>query len=477
MSGGRRKKPNGAKPDTAGSVTVAYIHANEATMSWHHSLMELVNYDMGHEGRVMRGGWCAIHAGTGGLVEARNMAVDAFLKDRVGEWLWWVDTDMGFEPDTVDRLFEASDPRERPIVAALCFSLREDAPDGMGGWRTKMNPTIFDWTTEGETRKGFAVRFQYSKNALTQCSGTGSACILIHRSVFQKIEKDFGPIWYNRITNPTTGHLISEDLSFCIRANAAGFPIFVHTGVQASHAKTRWLIETDYDDQMMAEAVRLSLQGESEPAAVIVPVLNRPQNAEPFMRSFRTSNANATVYAVVGNADMASMQAWLKAGAKIIGTNRQTFAEKVNEAYRVTSEPWLLLVGDDVKFHPGWLQAAQKVGKDVVGTNDLGNPRVVAGEHTCHPLIRRSYIEEQGASWDGPGVVAHEGYGHWFVDDEIVTVAKQRSVWGFAKDSIIEHMHPLWKKGLMDETYEIGAAKAKNDKAHFEERLVRNVNA
>src|SRR4030081_2885653 len=107
MSGGRK---NGRKPDNSGAVTVAYIHSNEATMSWHHSLMELVNHDMGAEGRVMRGGWVAIHCGTGGLVEARNMAVESFLNDRVGEWLWWVDTDMGFAPNTIDRLLEAADP-------------------------------------------------------------------------------------------------------------------------------------------------------------------------------------------------------------------------------------------------------------------------------------------------------------------------------------------------------------------------------
>lgn len=445
-------------------------------MSFHHSLMELVNYDMGHEGRVMRGGWCAIHAGTGGLVEARNMAVESFLKDRIGEWMFWIDTDMGFAPDVIDRLLEAADPVARPIVGALCYSLREEDPDGMGGYRTRLTPTIYDWMHEGD-HKGFGVRWQYARNTLVQCNGTGSACILIHRSVFEKIEAKNGKIWYSRITNPTTGHLIGEDLSFCMRAGLCEVPVYVHTGVQASHAKTRWLIEADYDDQLMAEAVRLSLQKQTEPTAVIVPVLNRPQNAAPFMASLKASQANATAYAVIGNADAASMVAWTKAGARIIGTNKQTFAEKVNEAFPLTTEPWVLLVGDDVRFHSGWLAAAQKVGASasVVGTNDLGNPRVLAGEHSCHPLIRRVYIKEQGASWDGPGVVCHEGYGHWFVDDEIVTAAKQRGVWGFAPDSVIEHLHPLWKKGAMDLTYELGATKSEADKALFQARFEQYV--
>ena len=459
--------------DRLGAVTVAYVHSNDCTMSWHHSMQELVGWDMSHEGRIIRGGYVAIHAGTGELVEARNMAVEAFLKDRIGEWLFWIDTDMGFEPDTVDRLLEAADPLERPVVGGLCMALREYEPDGMGGYKTGLTPTIYDWTKDGE-HHGFGVRWRYAKNTLTRCNGTGSACILIHRSVFEKIAADEGPVWYDRIRNPTTGQKIGEDLSFCYRAAKAGFPIFVHTGVQASHAKLQWLSEKGYDDQLMAEAMRDALQEKIEPTAVIVPVMGRPQNAEPFMRSLKASTNRATAYVVANNADSKTIVAWVKAGAKIIGTNQHTFAEKVNEAHRVTSEPWELLVGDDVRFHPGWLEAAQSVGvagASVVGTNDLGNPRVLRGEHTCHPLIRRTYIDEVGASWDGPGIVAHEAYSHWFVDDEIVTAAKQRGVWGFAKDSIVEHMHPLWGKAPMDETYEKGASKAGKDKAHFEARL------
>jgi hypothetical protein len=113
--------------------------------------------------------------------------------------------------------------------------------------------------------------------------------------------------------------------------------------------------------------------------------------------------------------------------------------------------PWIFITGDDVRFHPGWLDHAQHIaaltGAHVVGTNDWGNPRVMAGEHGTHLLIRRSYIEEQGASWDGPGVVCHEGYRHNYVDDEIVTVAKQRGVWVSAPGSVVEHFHPMLGQG------------------------------
>jgi hypothetical protein len=150
----------------------------------------------------------------------------------------------------------------------------------------------------------------------------------------------------------------------------------------------------------------------------------------------------------------------------------------VNVGYAKTTEPWLLLTGDDVTFHPGWLDHAQYVGDNleasVVGTNDLGNPRVTAGDHSCHPLIRRAYVDRMGASWDGPGVVAHEGYRHWYVDDEIVTAARQRGVWQMALGSIVEHLHPAWGKAETDSTYKLGQSFAEQDKKLFQERLAVN---
>jgi hypothetical protein len=476
--------------DQSTAVTVAYVHANDCTMSWHHSIIEMLAHDMGNAGRVMRGGWVAIHSGTDGLVQSRNMAVKNFLEDKRADWLFWTDTDMGFAPDTIDRLLEAADPVERPIVGALCFCLQEVEPDQMGGYVTRLAPTIYDWTTSGE-QKGYAVRWQFSENALTRCAGTGSACILIHRSAFETVKKAHGAVWYDRIPNTSTGQLIGEDLSFCLRAGALNIPIYVHTGVKATHAKTNWFSDRHYQEQLQTDAIILSRQSAGEPTAVIVPVLGRPQNAEPFMKSLKASTSQAQAYAVVGpeatpEAFRASVDAWTAAGARVLVAEGRSFAQKVNHAYRQTTEPWLLLVGDDVAFHPGWLEKAQRAGgqtlvagttvleqglRQVIGTNDLGNPRVITGQHTCHPLIRRSYVDNWGASWDGPGVVCHEGYGHNFVDDELVAVAKQRGCWASAPDAIVEHLHPFWGKGKPDHTYELGQVTFNLDKKLFEKRF------
>jgi hypothetical protein len=473
------------EPEPA-AVVVAYVYSRDVTYSFHHSVIELIGYDLAHDARVLRGGYIAYKASTDGLADARNKVAKAFLEEHAADWLLWLDTDMGFQADTLERLLAAADPVSRPIVGALAFTQREEESDGMGGWRCRATPTVFDWAKLDDGQMGFAVRWGYPHDMLTRCAGTGSACILIHRSVFERVEERYGRSWYDRVPNVSMGQVISEDLSFCLRAGTLGIPVHVHTGVKTSHQKTLWLAEDDYYGQVALSQLPAAepVAPATDPVAVVVPVLGRPEHAERFMDSLRatTDMGLATVYAVLGGEDTAEAYqaveaAWRRAGAEVIGTTAISFAEKVNIAHKKTSQPWLFLVGSDVRFHPGWLDHAQAAITDavhVLGTNDLANPRVTSGQHATHLLVRRSYVDEVGASWDGPGVVAHEGFRHWFCDDEIVTAAKQRGTWAPCLTSKVEHLHPAWGKAPMDEVYELGAKYVDQDKRLFEQRLAEH---
>lgn len=232
-------------PVVDGSVCLAYVHANEVAHSWHMSMLELFGWDLSHERRVMRGGFLAMRCGTGGIVAARNEVAERFLAGDA-EWLFWLDTDMGFAPDTLDRLIAAADPVDRPIVGGLCFAQQEYTGDGLGGYRTRACPTLYQWVQVGDGQEGFTAWHDYPRDQLVPVAGTGSACILIHRGVLEKVADQYGPNWYSRMVNPSTQQLISEDLSFCAKAAAVGFPVHVDTGVKTSHLKPIWLAEGDY---------------------------------------------------------------------------------------------------------------------------------------------------------------------------------------------------------------------------------------
>jgi glycosyltransferase involved in cell wall biosynthesis len=212
---------------------------------------------------------------------------------------------------------------------------------------------------------------------------------------------------------------------------------------------------------------------------VVVPTLNRRDNPPALAESlFNTAEGRAQLWFVVEDNDQEQLNICRQTGAGVI-VHSGTFPQKVNFAwsylhYTGVCTPWFMPAGDDVVFSPGWLDAALQYAADtrcaVVGTNDLANRDVVAGYHATHPLISRSYIIEHGASWDGPGVVCHEGYHHCYVDNEWTQVAKDRGVFGVALSSIVEHMHPISGKVIDDGSYAYAYSKMREDAQLYAQR-------
>ena len=220
--------------------------------------------------------------------------------------------------------------------------------------------------------------------------------------------------------------------------------------------------------------------GKSDAVAVIVPALSRPQNVQPLVDSFNaTQRGVAKCYFVCDAEDTEQIEAVKAAGAEVVYCTLGrpgTYAEKVNRGYEWTTEPWLFVCGDDVRFHKGWIDAAREVSDrfDVIGTNDHpdgnGNPRVASGSHADHFFIRRAYVDNQGASLDGPGKVAHEGYRHFYTDVEIVELAKARRTFTPCLASLVEHIHPDLGHGEADDTYRKGWSQREHDEKVWRKR-------
>jgi hypothetical protein len=210
---------------------------------------------------------------------------------------------------------------------------------------------------------------------------------------------------------------------------------------------------------------------------VVVPVLRRPHRVVPLIESLRAATPEPHRLLFMCTAgDDAEIEAVDRAGAErlVISPNGDgDYAIKVNTALKETAEPFLFTGADDLHFHPGWLSAALVEMTDpavgVVGTNDLGNPRVQEGRHSTHSLVRRTYVEQHGLI-DEPGKVFFEGYPHEYVDDELVQTAKVRGAWAFAWGSIVEHLHPNWGKAPTDELYDAQWDRMARGRAMFKRR-------
>jgi hypothetical protein len=228
-----------------GLVQVAYCHSDSVSHSWHASMMDMLVHDKAVGGNVIGSAPMRVFcSGPFGLIEGRNLAVAQFLDQTPHEWLFWVDTDMGFKPDSLDRLLAAADPAKRPVVSGLCFAAQRVGPDGYGGHVLKYQPTLFG-LVQTPTGPAFVNKSRYKLDRMNRVAGTGSAFILIHRSVLETVRAKWGDEWYSPLT-PPGGKPISEDLSFCWRVTDLLTPIFVHTGVKTTHHKEFWLGESAY---------------------------------------------------------------------------------------------------------------------------------------------------------------------------------------------------------------------------------------
>ncbi|ROP36283.1 hypothetical protein [Saccharothrix texasensis] len=233
-----------------GSVVVGYLDPGTWSAVFGLSYRDLLMADLVGPQRIVRESGRELRAvtGSGGIPGSRNQVAREFLDSTDAEWLFMVDSDMGFGPDVVERLVAAADPAERPVVGGLCFALKRSGRGEFGAERFRIQPTLFEFRDLGD-EVGFAPMLDYPRDQLVPVGGTGAACLLIHRVAVAAVRERYGDAWFDPITHPTGDHgkprTFSEDLSFCVRLAAVGVQPYVHTGVRTTHDKHGVFLDED----------------------------------------------------------------------------------------------------------------------------------------------------------------------------------------------------------------------------------------
>lgn len=253
-----------AHPD----VAVGLIHGGNWSASFGESLVDLMLYEAARTG--MPPYFLSNRCASGRIVEGRNEVTSAFLERTKADWLLFVDSDMGFAPNALERLLKSADSTERPIVGGLCFGQRrvECDPD-THAQRFVAFPTVYQWREFGD-RVGFEVIVDYPKDELTLVGATGAAFILIHRRALEAIRAgESGDGWFTPVTHPVGPTTFSEDMSFCIRAQACDMPIHVDTSVKTCHDKGGiFLDEAAWEQDKAASAASKPDSALAEPVGV-----------------------------------------------------------------------------------------------------------------------------------------------------------------------------------------------------------------
>lgn len=215
-------------------ISIGYVDTGKVDTAWFRCVLAALNHDRGkHLGNVLG-------VSPANIAESRCDVVRRFL-DSDDDWLWFLDTDIVFPVDTHERLLEVADKDERPIVTAAYFA---------------------DWTGNGGISPVWALPRDEEMKPIAEMpdrairlASCGTGCILIHRTVFEKIlahdkfGKDPWPWFSHEIVQTTDGlRRLGEDYTFCIRAAECGFEI-VGIPLVVGHRKTvvldeSWIRET-----------------------------------------------------------------------------------------------------------------------------------------------------------------------------------------------------------------------------------------
>lgn len=147
---------------------------------------------------------------------ARNECADVFLRSG-RSWLIFIDSDIIPPETTIDRL---TADIHHPVVGALAHELKLDS-DG----RVKPVPMVLKRVARRDNPDfpaEYRVITEFPLGKLIQVDATGTQCISIHRSVFEKIPRP----WFSGA---------AEDFAFCERCADFGISIFIDTGVECKH--------------------------------------------------------------------------------------------------------------------------------------------------------------------------------------------------------------------------------------------------
>ena len=156
------------------------------------------------------------------VYDARNQLTKYILDKKCYDYVLWLDSDMTFKPDLLERLLEDIEGRE--AVSGLCF-----------GRKPPFKPCIYKKlnVAQTETPSGQMLMpeaenyFDYPRDQIFEVAACGFACVLMKIDVLEKM------LIYGVPFFPVGG--LGEDLTFCWRARKQGITFHCDSRLKIGH--------------------------------------------------------------------------------------------------------------------------------------------------------------------------------------------------------------------------------------------------
>lgn len=205
-----------SKPQPAPDTIITFSHPDTWDATFGRSLVTMLLRDKGR--RILD---VLPSESSSFLVDGRNTQAKLFLST-AAKWALFLDADMEFGPDLLARLRRHATPNR--IVGGLCATAT-----GLPVMFGDDGQRITSWTP----------------GALVPVLATGGACLLIHRSVFERVPYP----WFYMARE----HLqMDQDQVFLATARKLGIEVAVDTGTVLGHVKKRpvYPVQSDQEGTM-----------------------------------------------------------------------------------------------------------------------------------------------------------------------------------------------------------------------------------
>jgi GT2 family glycosyltransferase len=458
--------------DQKGGVFLAVPSGRSPELQFLTSLMHVQAYDALHSGHILGQGSFLVSPGTN-VAHQRNQLVKTFLETGI-EWLWFVDDDMVFEADILDRMLAVADAKERPILGALCFAWIVSA-------NQQVTPTIYMFAEkDGETK---LVRHTgYPRDSLIQAHATGTGCILIHRRVFVELAKrwqtpflwfdymewghqfsSWGQIPGTDVEYAGPGDHIGEDITFCIRAasehgnrtdyvgGGETFPIFVDTRIKCGHVKNLTVDEAEYD-------FRHPMRHGLPPTFAVIPVKGEHQYTESLLRQLAAQKGYNRIFVYDNGADTDPYTGYVPDECEVIPAAGMSIHEMWNAGIRKARQKFaaynIAFLNNDLNIGPGFLEGlarALRSTESLWAVSPNYDGRKFDGDIQPVKGIAAGRMDGTGGMAGFAFMVNGELYDHnlplfedfelWYGDtDFALTVDALGGRIGIVKDTTVEHI-------------------------------------
>lgn len=158
------------------------------------------------------------------VYDARNQITRYAIQKGGFDYILWLDSDMTFEPDVLDRLMAdiegEEDGKKKMAVTGLCF-----------GRRPPFKPCIFsklDVKQEGNVITPISENwYDYPRDSVFEVEACGFACVLMRMDALEAMGIYGVPFF------PIAG--MGEDLTFCWRANKIDIRFWCDSRLKIGH--------------------------------------------------------------------------------------------------------------------------------------------------------------------------------------------------------------------------------------------------